>query len=184
LPDPDGPGRRPALAWKLVAAFAAGALVAGIAVAVLVGSHGSTTPRPKHIDASAIAMGDATGATCGPVAAPGVGHPDPLLSQLFNVHDGAGTAYLLGWQIVPFRGSGRTYRFGTGGNLLALEPPTGGRPVGFGQGTVTFTGSADAGTIDAVLKLTAGGSLTVGGSWTCATGTSASTVVPTSAPPQ
>jgi hypothetical protein len=124
-------------------------------------------------------MSQATGVVCGPPAAPGPGHPDPLLSQLFNVRDGArSSSYLLGWQIVPFHGAGRSYRLGAGGNLLALEPPTGGRPVGFGKGTVTFGRNSEAGAVNAVVTLTAGGTISIGGSWTCVVASSTTTTVP------
>jgi hypothetical protein len=95
---------------------------------------------------------------------PGRGHPDTLVSQIFNVRDNQRNPYLVGWQIVPYQGA-RTYSFGTGGNLLALEPPTGGKPLGFGIGTVTFSGNADAGTVHALVKLRAGGTLNVTGNW-------------------
>jgi hypothetical protein len=109
----------------------------------------------------------ATGSSCRPPVHPGRGHPDTLVSQIFNVRDNQRNPYLLGWQILPYQGA-RTYSFGTGGNLLALEPPTGGRPLGFGIGTVTFSGNGDAGTVHALVKLRAGGTLNVTGNWVCA----------------
>ncbi len=137
---------------------------------VIVSSGGSTKKPPVTPPASrpAIDMTDATGVDCGPPVAPGPGHPDPLLAQDFTVHHGT-TSYTLGWEIVPFRGAHRSYRLGTPGNLLALEPATGGRPVGYGKGTVTFGRSTATGRLSAVVTLAKGGSLTVGGSWTCAT---------------
>jgi hypothetical protein len=178
LPDPRHGGRRRASAWKLVAAFAAGALIAGIAVALLVGQGRSTTPKPTPTvgSSSDIAMADATGASCRPPVAPGPGHPSTLLSELFNVHAGS-TAYLLGWQVLPFSGDGRTYRFGSAGNLLALEPPTGGTPVGYGKGTVTVGSSPEVGTIDATVTLKSGKTLAVQGAWSCTVPTTPSSTV-------
>jgi len=118
---------------------------------------------PRVID-----MTKATGTSCRPPVSPGKGHPDTLLSQVFNVSDSRRTTYLLGWQIVPYQGA-RTYSFGAAGNLLALEPPTGGRPLGFGTGTVTFSGKAGAGTVHATVRLRAGGTVTVKGNWACLT---------------
>jgi hypothetical protein len=124
---------------------------------------GAVASGPRVID-----MAKATGTSCRPPVSPGKGHPDTLLSQVFSVSDSHRTTYLLGWQIVPYKGA-RTYAFGAAGNLLALEPPTGGRPLGFGSGTVTFTGKAVAGTVHATVRLTAGGSVTVTGKWACST---------------
>jgi hypothetical protein len=174
----DGEGRL-GPAWKLAGAFVAGAVVAGVAVALIVApNHAAkpkTGPRPD------IEMATATGLACGSPVAPGNGHPDPLLSQLFDVH-ALGGSYTLGWQIIPYAGSGRSYTFGKKGNLLALEPATGGLPVGFGQGTVTFRANPDDGTINAVITLKAGGSLTVGGPWTCVV--ASPTTVPTTTVPK
>lgn len=115
--------------------------------------------------AGVIEMAKATGVVCrGPVT-PGPGHPDRLLSQLFNVSDGS-HAYLLGWQIVPYRGIG-TYRLATAGNLLALEPATGGSPLGFGKGTVTFFAGARSGSVDAVVTMKSGPPVKVRGPWQC-----------------
>ena len=113
-----------------------------------------------------IDMSQATGETCKPPAAPGPGHPDVVLAQVFRARAATGTSYLLGWQIVPYRGLG-TYTLGKAGNLMALEPPAGGRPLGFGKGTVTFIGSYDAGTVDARVALSGGRTLRVGGTWAC-----------------
>jgi hypothetical protein len=164
------------------AAFVAGAIVAGVAVDVIVTPAGTTKPSPTPTPTGllGIDMSKAIGVVCGPPAAPGPAHPHPLLSQLFNVQDASRASYLLGWQIVPFNGAGRSYRFGTGGNLLALEPPTGGSPVGFGKGTVTFGRNADAGDVNAVVTLTAGGTISIGGSWTCVIPSTTTTTV---APP-
>jgi hypothetical protein len=163
LPDGKHRLRRSALTWKLAAAFVAGALVAGIAVALILGSNNSTKPPLAAPD---INMAAATGLVCSSPVPPGPAHPDVVLSQLFDVHAGK-VAYTLGWTIVPFRGADRTYRFGTPSALLALEPATGGRPVGYGKGTVTFRQKPDAGTINAVITLKAGAPLTVRGSWNC-----------------
>jgi hypothetical protein len=135
----------------------------------------SSAASPVNVPGSGAAVGamvidmtKATGESCrGPVS-PGRGHPDRLLSQVFSVRDGRQNAYLLGWQIVPYRGA-RTYSLGTAGNLLALEPPTGGAPLGFGSGTVTISGKTDTGTVHARVRLTAGGTLSVTGSWVCST---------------
>lgn len=155
----------------MAAAFATGALVAGIAVAVIVGSGTTTTAPPAGPD---INMSMATGLSCTLPVPPGPAHPDVVLSQLFSVRAGK-VPYTLGWTIVPFKTAVRTYRFGTAGAILALEPATGGRPVGYGKGTVTFNRQPDAGTIDAVITLKAGAPLTVRGSWTCAVGVSTGT---------
>jgi hypothetical protein len=167
--------------WKLAAAFAAGALLAGVVVAVVVHSNGSSRPPGEKVDSSAIDMTTATGIDCGPAVTPGPAHPDSLLSEIFSVRS-AGVTYTLGWQIVPYRGPDRSYQFGTGGNLLALEPVTGGRPLGYGKGTVTFRAGPAAGTIDAVITLKAGGSLIVAGSWTCVAGGVTTTLVPDTVP--
>jgi hypothetical protein len=163
---------RPTQRWRL-AAILAGAVVV-VVVGVVAGNAlrgkqtgGSAPPGASGTPAAtyAINMTKATGVTCGPPVGPGPAHPDTVLAQLFNVQDNRHTAYLLGWQIVPYNGIG-TYAF-TSGNILALEPPTGGRPVGFGTGSVTFDGDATTGTVQALVKLTAGGTLSVDGHWTC-----------------
>ena len=176
MPDEIGGGGRSRLAWKLVAAFVIGAVVSGIAVALIV-RPGSSTKAPPATASRAIDMAAAVAVSCGAPVAPGPAHPDPLLSQIFTVK-AAKTTYTLGWQIVPFQGAARTYRFATGGNLLALEPTIGGRPVGFGTGTVTFGAKTDAGSIDAVITLKSGGSLSVTGRWRCLNESSTTTVVP------
>ena len=153
---------------------------AGAAAARGTGTGSVNTTRPARPDSSpgqvpgrryggganVIDMNLATGVECRPPAAPGPAHPDRVLAQLFNVHDGRHTSYLLGWQVVPYRGPG-TYKFATAGNLLALEPPAGGRPLGFGKGTVTFFGGSDSGTVDAVVSLKSGVTLKVDGTWIC-----------------
>jgi hypothetical protein len=111
-------------------------------------------------------MAKATGVTCGPPVPPGPAHPSPVLAQIFNVEDSAHKTYLLGWQIVPYNGIG-TYTFQASGNIVALEPPAGGRPLGFGTGSVTFSGGADTGTVQALVKLDAGGTVSIAGAWTC-----------------
>ena len=145
----------------------AGLVVAGAVAAVIVSTHHSTkSPAVVHAPAPAIDMTNAVGVDCGPPVAPGLGHPDPLLAQDFTVAAAHGS-YTLGWEIVPYRGAKRSYSLGTSGNLLALEPATGGRPVGYGKGIVTFGATSASGTVTAVVTLNAGGSLTVGGSWSC-----------------
>jgi hypothetical protein len=127
---------------------------------------GSAQPTSSAVPAAtyAINMTEATGVTCGPPVAPGPAHPDRVLAQVFNVEDNDHTAYLLGWQIVPYHGTG-TYTFHSSGNLLALEPPTGGRPLGFGAGTVTFADDGASGTVQALVTLNAGGTLSIKGRW-------------------
>ena len=54
--------------------------------------------------------------------------------------------------------------------------------MGYGVGTLTFGRTAAAGTLTAVVKLTAGGTLSIGGSWTCKVAPAPSTTVPTTTP--
>ena len=165
LPDHSVTARRVSIPWKTTAAV--GVVLAAVVVAVVViVTHNSTNATGNF----AIDMSTATGVVCGPPSPPGRAHPDPLLAQIFTVHDAKHTAYQLGWQIVPYNGDNRSYQFGTAGNILALETPAGGSPLGFGKGTVTFLGKATTGTLNAVVTLTAGGSLTIGGSWHCQSG--------------
>jgi hypothetical protein len=175
LPDQETEASRPRLAWKIIAALVVGAVVSGIAVALIV-RPGSPTKVPSE-PTRAIDMTTATGVSCGAPVAPGPAHPNTLLSQIFNVRSSR-TTYTLGWQIVPFQGADRSYRFATGGNLLALEPAIGGRPVGFGTGTVTFGANTGTGTIDAVITMRSGGSLTVSGRWRCQSESSTTTPAP------
>ncbi len=111
-------------------------------------------------------MTKATGVACRPPAPPAAGHADMVLAQVFSISDSHHTSYLLGWQIVPYKGVG-TYSLGTAGNLLAPEPAVGGRPLGYGKGTVTFVGNSDAGTVQAVVQLKAGGTVSIAGNWDC-----------------
>ena len=115
---------------------------------------------------------------CRPATGPGPGHPDPLVARVFNVSDAATTAYLLGWQIVPYRGPKRSYTFGTGGNVIALQPATGGKPLGYGTGTVTFSADADRGSLNAVITLKDKRTVTVTGPWHCAATSGPSTTIP------
>lgn len=158
-------GARPAAAGGKGAGPAKMPRPAGGPVQALDRSHGG---RNHGGSADAIDMNLASGVECRPPAAPGPAHPDRVLAQLFNVRDSHHSAYLLGWQIVPYRGPG-TYRFATAGDLLALEPPAGGQPLGFGKGTVTFFGGSDSGTVHAVVALKSGATLKVDGTWICAT---------------
>jgi hypothetical protein len=167
LPDQESPPGRSGLAWKLIVAFVIGAVLSGVIVAVVVHKSGPPAkPSAGGAGGVGIAMGEATGVSCGAPVPPGPAHPKPLLSQVFNVTGGT-TPYQLGWSIVPFEGTGRTYRVGTGANLLALEPATGGIPLGFGTGTVTFGANPEVGTINAVIKLKTGHDLAVTGAWHC-----------------
>jgi hypothetical protein len=151
LPEHGTTARRVSGPWKTTAV---GVVVVAVVVAVVVIlTHSSSSPTGHF----AIDMSTATGVVCGPPSPPGRAHPDPLLAQIFTV---------------PYNGDNRSYQFGTAGNILALETPAGGRPLGFGKGTVTFLGKATTGTLNAVVTLTTGGSLTVGGSWHCQSGAS------------
>jgi hypothetical protein len=177
---PNGHARAPraALSKRFLAGVMVGVVLAGIGVGVgvAVSSSKSTTPPAHPVShAPGIDMSQATGFACGAPVAPGAGHPESLLSQVFDAHDAGGTAYVVGWQIVPFRGVRRSYRFGSPGNLLALQPATGGTPLGYGTGTVTYGASTVAGTIDAVVKLKTGKSLTLRGSWRCVSSPTATT---------
>jgi hypothetical protein len=152
---------------------AAGLLLLGAGLAVgatWLGKTGRASPdratRPGTGNVPVIEMNQATAVACRPPVAPGPGHPDPLLSQEFNVADPSHSAYLLGWQILPYHGAG-TYKLATAGNLLALEPLTGGRPLGYGSGTVTISGNPASGSVHASVALKSGKTLGVEGFWTC-----------------
>lgn len=150
-------------------------VVIGAAVGVaLVATSGGSPASSGAAGGARIDVADATAVDCPKVAPPGAGHPSPVLSQLFSVKSTAGTGYLLGWEIVPYKSSTTTYRLGSPGAILALEPAAGGRPVGYGTGSLTFAGGTTAGSIDATITLKSGGSLAVSGQWTCPAG-SAST---------
>jgi hypothetical protein len=178
LPDEPGPARRrPPILWKLGLAFVAGAAVAGVAVGLTVGGGSGKAPTASS---EGIDMRTAVSVDCGTPVAPGPEHPDALLAQIFNVHTTRG-AYTLGWQIIPFHGASRTYRFATAGNILALEPLTGGKPVGYGKGSITFGPTTESGTISAVITLKHAGTLDVGGPWRCSAPVASST--PTTAAP-
>jgi hypothetical protein len=141
--------------------------LAGFGIRSMNASHPAPKTSAKATTAIAmIEMSQATGRACQPPAPPGPGHPDPVLTQIFNVQSGSHTPYLLGWQIVPYRGSG-TYTFGAAGNILALQPPAGGHSLGFGTGTITVAGTSQSGSISARVKLVAGGTLSVEGNWEC-----------------
>lgn len=165
-----------AAALLLAVGAVAGALGRGLVRSPAPASAAAVSPAVTAgaADAHVIDMTKATGVACGPPLKPGKAHPDWVLSQIFTVHDGGGNAYLLGWQILPYQGA-RTYSFGAAGNVLALQPPGGGRPLGIGTGSVTFGGTGESGTVRAVVRLTAGGSISVTGSWAC--------TVPAPAPP-
>jgi len=169
-PAPPTTWRRPALLGGAVTLIVAGVIVGAL---WRNGSHPTGSAQPTALPAAtyAINMTEATGVTCGPPVAPGPAHPDRVLAQVFNVEDNKHTAYLLGWQIVPYKGTG-TYTFHSSGNLLALEPPTGGRPLGFGSGTVTVADDDGAsGSVQALVTLNAGGTLSIEGRWVCPTDT-------------
>lgn len=169
--DPAAPAPR---AWKR-AKLVAGSIVL-VAMGVLAGlalrssdlspSAARTAGANKPTPGAVVNLTQATARACAPPVPPGPGHPDPVLSQLFSVRSGSNAAYLLGWQIVPYRGAG-TYTLGKDGNLLALQPPAGGQTLGFGTGTITVAGTPQTGSVSAVIKLSAGGTLRVTGNWTC-----------------
>lgn len=138
----------------------------------------SATKPSAEGKAPAIDMSKATSAGCKPATGPGPAHPDPLVARVFHVSDAVDAPYLLGWQIVPYRGASRSYAFGTGGNVLALQPAAGGRPLGYATGTVTFGRDADAGSIDAVITLKDKRTVSITGSWHCAAQTSPTVAVP------
>ncbi len=127
-----------------------------------------SSPAPAGVET--VNMAQATGVDCRTPVAPGKAHPNWVLAQVFAVHDSAGRSYLLGWQIVPYRAAERSYRFGSGGDVLALEPAAGGLPLGYGKGTVTVSDKTDAGELHAVVKLKAGPSVVLSGAWECVTG--------------
>jgi NADPH-dependent curcumin reductase CurA len=114
-----------------------------------------------------IDMHDASPEACAAPIAPGKGHADTTVSQIFHVTDSTKAQYLLGWQVVPYDGA-HTYSVGASGALVALEPPTSGKPLGFGVGSLTFTGNGTAGSIDATVKLDSGATVRVTGKWSCA----------------
>jgi hypothetical protein len=162
--------RRVALLGGAVVVVAVGIVVGNVLRGSSDGSGsphttGAVTPTATYT----INMTAATGVTCGPPEAPGPAHPDPLLAQVFNVSDNTHTAYLIGWQIVPYHGAG-TYTFPSTGDLVALQPPAGGRPLGYGSGTVTFADNGGAsGTVQIRVKLTGGKTVGVSGRWSCTT---------------
>jgi hypothetical protein len=149
----------------VVVALAVGIGIGVVATRALTRSHGTTSPH-----AAAINMDRGTGVSCSPPVPPGPGHPARLLSQVFSVVSSQGIHYTLGWQLVPFLGPRRGYRLGRSGNLLALEPATGGLPLGYGMGTITLGTTFDQGTIDATVELKHGGAIPVSGTWHCRTG--------------
>ncbi|HVC70016.1 MAG TPA: hypothetical protein VNC61_07090 [Acidimicrobiales bacterium] len=188
MPDGQGERRRAAFSKRFLAGVAVGVVLAGIGVGVGVGvTSGHSTPTTTApARAPGIDMSRATGFACGAPVPPGPGHPQTLLSQVFNASGAGGTAYIVGWQIVPFRGTRRSYQFGVPGNLLALQPATGGPPLGYGKGTVTYGPSTDAGTINAVVTLKTGKAVTLQGLWHCVAtpGTTTTLTTPTTAPIQ
>jgi hypothetical protein len=109
-------------------------------------------------------------ATCPTPISPGKGHADPVLTMTLHVIDNKHNRYLLGWQIVPYRGP-RTYTLDQkGGALLALEPATTGTPLGFGTGTLTVAANSTNGSIDATVPLIGGGTARIAGRWQCTPG--------------
>ena len=129
-------------------------------------TSGITAPSKSSGSAFAIDMTDSPTVACPPPSAVSVRTPKPVLAAVFTVHHGA-TSYVLGWQIVPYLGANRSYKLGVPGDLLVLAKPATNSPLGFGSGTVTFASTPYSGTLNAVIKLTAGGSLTAGGAWRC-----------------
>ena len=172
----DGNRLRETVWWRRTIMAGAGLLLLGAGLVVgatWLGKAGPASPagqrRPATGNVPVIEMNQATAVACQPPVAPGPGHPDPLLSQEFHVADPSHSTYLLGWQILPYRGAG-TYKLATSGNLLALEPATGGSPLGYGSGTVTISGNPASGSVHASVALKSGKSLGVEGSWTCVNG--------------
>jgi hypothetical protein len=133
------------------------AMVAGLALAACSG----------HKAAGKLDLGSARTLSC-PAAIPAAKrHPEAVLTRVFAVTGPKQASYTLGWQLVPFRGPDRTYQLGKDGNLLALQPVGGGKPLGYGTGAVTVSGNPNAGTIDAVVRLTTGRKIAVHGAWRC-----------------
>lgn len=165
--------RRRWLRWSAV--LAAVLAIGGAGGAVLARPRGA--PRATHASHAlpkgagaakvhVIDMHRAVPKLCrGPVA-PGNGHPQVVLSQMFNVTDDVAAPYLLGWQLVPYHGAG-AYRLGTGGNLMALEPPSSGAPLGFATGTLIVGANGTSGVVDASVKLATGAVVRVSGPWSC-----------------
>lgn len=155
------------------------AVVVGIGVGVGVTTLLTTSSgAPRGAPATAVAdiitirMAHATSSSCGAAVPPGTGHPDPVLTREFLVSGAGHTRYILGWELVPFRGANRSYRLGQSGNLMALEPSNGGLPLGYGTGTVTVgsDAGADAGSVDARIALRDHRTVVVSGNWTCRAG--------------
>jgi hypothetical protein len=151
--------------WRLVA-LVAGAVVligGGIGIGLALagsGGTGSGSSGPRTID-----MTGSTALSCLPPSSGLTGHQ--VRSQLFQVQDNVGDGYILGWTLSPYRPHQRTYHFTGSGSLLALEPVTGGKPLGYGTGKLTVHGSGDAGSINATVALKRGGTIPVTGDWTC-----------------
>jgi hypothetical protein len=139
----------------------------GIPAGLLTAVAGLALTACGHSADGSLDVGSARTLSC-PAAIPAAkGHPEAVLTRIFAARGPKHASYTLGWQLVPFRGTARTYRLGHDGNLLALQPDGGGKPLGYGTGTVTVSGDPRAGTIDAVVKLTSGHTLTVRGPWRC-----------------
>ncbi len=162
-----------AIAVVIVLLTSCGLAKKGVGAATTIGSTvpvtspASTVPTTSSGSAFAIDMTKATQVACPPPAGVSTRNAKPVLAAVFDVHDG-GTPYVLGWQIIPYLGASRTYRLGVPGDLLVLAG-TNNSPLGFGTGTFTLGSTPYAGSLHAVIKLTAGGSLTIGGSWRCTT---------------
>jgi hypothetical protein len=141
----------------------------GALAAVLLWLVGCSTsgPQPQNV---ALPLNLQTGTTlsCPPPQPADEAHRDPLLQRLFTVQDTNNQTYTLGVLIDPFRGPNRSYRLGPpSGNTLAVEPATGGRPVGYGTGTLTVGDDPRSGSIDATINLKSGHAITVHGRWIC-----------------
>jgi hypothetical protein len=178
--DDDGRGAKPArrLRWSIAMVAACALLGTGAAVGLaLRSSNGAGTRNDQASNARSgaptapvpvIDMHNASPEACGGPVAPGTGHPDTTLSQIFHVTDSTNVRYLLGWQVAPYNGA-RSYALNDRGAFLALEPPTSGTPLGFGKGTLTIAGNGTSGSVDALVKLKNGGTMVhVTGSWSCA----------------
>jgi len=132
-------------------------VVALFGVGIAIGTNVSTGSDPGA-SAPAIHMAQATPESCRA--------PNPTAAQTFRVTDTANTQYLLRWQVSPYDGP-HSYELTPKDTFLALQPPAGGPPLGFGSGTLTFFYPGTLGSVDATVTLKAGGTVRVTGGWSC-----------------